>query len=222
MKEYTVEILKIEELTHDVRRIVTEKPDSNYTFEPGQATEVAVTLPDMKTERRPFTFTSKNSDENLEFIIKVYHTDGVTDIIGKLQEGNKLLVHDVWGAISYKGPGYFLAGGAGITPFLAMLRQLAEENNIDGNMLFFSNKTKRDIILEDELKHYLGDNAIFTLTRENHSDYENGHIDIDMLKKHNVDFSKYFYVCGTPKMTNELVKGLKEAGVPDEKIVYEH
>lgn len=221
MKEYTVEILEIEELTHDVRRIVTEKPE-NYTFEPGQATEVAVSVPDMKTERRPFTFTSVNSDKNLEFIIKVYHTNGVTDIIGKLKEGDKLLVHDVWGAISYKGPGYFLAGGAGITPFLAVLRQLAQENNIDGNMLFFSNKTQRDIILEEELKQYLGDNAIFTLTRENRSNYENGHLGIDMLKKYHVDFNKYFYVCGPPMMTNELVKSLKEAGVAEDKIVYEH
>lgn len=221
MEEYTVEILEIEELTHDVRRIVTEKP-ANYTFEPGQATEVAVSVPGMKTERRPFTFTSLNSDEHLEFTIKVYHTDGVTDIIGKLEEGNKLLIHDVWGAISYKGPGYFLAGGAGITPFLAILRQLAKENNINGNVLFFSNKTHRDIIHEDELKKYLGKNAIFTLTREERSDFENGHITMDMLKAHDVDFSKYFYVCGTPKMTEHLVRELKEQGVPKEKIVYEH
>lgn len=221
MEEHTVEILEIEELTHDVRHIITEKP-KNYTFEPGQATEVAVSVEGSETERRPFTFTSLNSNKNLEFMIKVYHTDGVTDIIGKLQKGDKLIVHDVWGAIEYKGPGYFLAGGAGITPFVAILRQLAKENNIDGNMLFFSNKTKRDVILEDELSQYLGDNAIFTLTRENHSAYYNGHIDMDMLEDFKVDFSKYFYVCGTPKMTNELIKSLKEKGVPDDKIVYEH
>ncbi|MFW5974951.1 MAG: FAD-binding oxidoreductase [Bacteroidota bacterium] len=221
MEAHTVKILEIEELTHDVRRIVTEKPEG-YSFVPGQATEVAVNLPGMREERRPFTFTSRNSDKNLEFIIKVYHTDGVTDIIGKLKVGDDLIIHDVWGAIEYKGPGYFLAGGAGITPFLAILRQLQAEGNLNGNRLFFSNKTKRDIILENELKNMLGDNAHMTLTRENHSHYEKGHIDIDFLKNHNVDFSKYFYVCGTPQMPEKLVGDLKKEGVSEDKIVYEH
>lgn len=221
MEAHTVKILEIEELTHDVRRIVTEKPE-NYSFVPGQATEVAVNVPDMKEERRPFTFTSLNSDKNLEFIIKVYHTDGVTDIIGKLKEGDDLIIHDVWGAIEYKGPGYFLAGGAGITPFLAILRQLHAEGNIDGNHLFFSNKTKRDIILEEELKNILGDQALFTLTRENHSNYIHSHINVEILKEHNADFNKYFYVCGTPKMTNKLVEDLKKEGVSEDRIVFEH
>ncbi len=221
MEEHTVKIIEIEELTHDVRRIVTEKPEG-YSFVPGQATEVAVNVPGMKEERRPFTFTSLNNDQNLEFIIKVYHTDGVTDIIGKLKKGDDLIIHDVWGAIEYKGPGYFLAGGAGITPFLAILRQLHTEGNVDGNYLFFSNKTKRDIILEEELRKILGDQVVFTLTRENHSEYEYNHIDMDLLKKHNADFSKYFYVCGTPKMTEKLVEDLKNAGVSEDHIVYEH
>lgn len=221
MEEHTINILEIEELTHDVRRIVTEKPEG-YAFVPGQATEVAVNVPGMKEERRPFTFTSLNSDRNLEFIIKVYHTDGVTDIIGKLKEGDHLIIHDVWGAIEYKGPGYFLAGGAGITPFLAILRQLHAEGNIDGNRLFFSNKTKPDIILEEELKDILRDQAVFTLTRENHSEYGHGHIDVDLLKKHHVNFNKYFYVCGTPKMTEKLVEDLKKEGVSEDRIVYEH
>ncbi|MDZ7777626.1 MAG: FAD-binding oxidoreductase [Bacteroidales bacterium] len=221
MEAHTVNILEIEELTHDVRRIVTEKP-AGYSFNPGQATEVAVNVPDKKEERQPFTFTSLNSNRHLEFIIKVYHTDGVTDIIGKLKVGDDLIIHDVWGAIEYKGPGYFLAGGAGITPFLAILEQLSSEGNLDGNKLFFSNKTKRDIIAEQELKNMLGDNAVMTLTRENNSDYEHGYIDMDFLENHDVDFSRYLYVCGTPKMTEKLVEALKQKGVSEDKIIYGH
>ncbi|MCF8233031.1 MAG: hypothetical protein K9J27_12685 [Bacteroidales bacterium] len=220
MEEHTVKILEIEELTHDVRRIVTEKPD-NYTFNPGQATEVAINRPGMVEERRPFTFTSLNDQDTLEFIIKVYHSEGVTDVIGELQEGDQLLIHDVWGAIRYKGPGYFLAGGAGITPFVAILRQLNKEGNLDGNKLFFSNKTHKDIILEDELKDILDGNAEFLLSREENDKYQSGHIDKDFLQKHVEDFNKYFYICGTSEMTNHLITTLKDLGVKEEQLVYE-
>ncbi|MCF8338403.1 MAG: hypothetical protein K9I74_10530 [Bacteroidales bacterium] len=220
MEEHTVKILEIEELTHDVRRIVTEKPE-NYTFNPGQATEVAINRPGMVEERRPFTFTSLNDQDNLEFIIKVYHTEGVTDVIGELQVGDQLLIHDVWGAIQYKGPGYFLAGGAGITPFIAILRQLNKEGNLDGNKLFFSNKTHKDIILEDELKEILNGNAEFLLSREKSDKYHSGHIDREFLQKHVEDFNSYFYICGTSEMTNQLIDTLKDMGVKEEQLVYE-
>lgn len=220
MEEHTVKILEIEELTHDVRRIVTEKPD-NYTFNPGQATEVAINRPGMVEERRPFTFTSLNDQNTLEFIIKVYHSEGVTDVIGELQEGDKLLIHDVWGAIQYKGPGYFLAGGAGITPFIAILRQLNKEGNLNGNKLFFSNKTHKDIILEDELENILNGNVEFLLSREESDKYQSGHIDKEFLQKHVEDFNRYFYICGTSEMTNHLIATLKELGVKEEQLVYE-
>jgi len=221
MEEHTVKILEIEELTHDVRRIVTEKPE-NYTFNPGQATEVAINRPGMKEERRPFTFTSTNDDNNLEFIIKVYHTEGVTDVIGELETGDQLLIHDVWGAIEYKGPGYFLAGGAGITPFVAILRQLHKEGNVDGNKLLFSNKKEEDIILKNELDDILNGNVKYLLSREQKNNYFSGRIDKEFLKKQVEDFDRYFYICGTPEMTEELITTLKELGVKEEKMVYEH
>jgi predicted ferric reductase len=94
-----------------------------------------LTLPTLKT-KRPFTFTSLNDNDYLEFIIKIYDSnDGVTEL-GKLKQGDELLIHDVWGAIEYKGEGVFIAGGAGVTPFIAILRQLQAENKIANNKLF--------------------------------------------------------------------------------------
>jgi predicted ferric reductase len=76
--------------------------------------------PNLKT-KRPFTFTSLN-DDYLEFIIKIYDSnDGVTRELGELKQGDELLIHDVWGAIEYKGEGVFIAGGAGVTRSLQFL-----------------------------------------------------------------------------------------------------
>ena len=219
--EHKVKILQINQITHDVKEFITEKPEE-FSYRPGQATVVSVNKPGLENEKRPFTFTSLNEDNNLGFTIKIYsEKDGVTDSMDELKEGDELIINNPWGAIKYKGPGYFIAGGAGITPFIAILRQLKKENKIDGNMLFFSNKTSKDIILENELKEILGDNVIFTLTRENHPDYHYGRIDENFLKHHVKDFNKHFYVCGTPEMTEDINKTLEKLGVSSDSLVFE-
>jgi hypothetical protein len=219
--DHKVKILDIKKITHDVKEFVTEKPEG-MTYSPGQATVVSVNKPGLEEEKRPFTFTSLNDNENLEFIIKIYHNlHGVTDKMDELKVGDELIINGPWGAINYKGPGYFIAGGAGITPFIAIFRQLRKEGKVSGNKLFFSNKTKDDIILEDELKETLGDDAIFTLTREKHQDYHHGHIDEEFLKNHVDDFNKHFYVCGTPEMTKSINETLQKLGASSDSLVFE-
>src|SRR3954471_12065373 len=155
-----VRILDIHEVTHDVKCIRLEKPDV-YVFTPGQATEVSVNKPGWEEEKRPFTFTCLNEEHYLEFTIKGYFDhDGVTKQIHGLNVGDELIIRDVWGTISYNGPGYFIAGGAGITPFIAILRQLHKDNKLAGNKLLFGNKTAADIIYKDELTSMLGADLI--------------------------------------------------------------
>ena len=135
MEEHLVKILSIESVTHDVRRYKLEKPQ-NYSFIPGQATEIAINKPGWKNERRPFTFTSLNDWDHLEFTIKSYpQRNGVTNQLLQLKQGDELLLHDVWGAIQYKGEGTFIAGGAGITPFIAIFRQLHKDGKLGNNKI---------------------------------------------------------------------------------------
>jgi ferredoxin-NADP reductase len=219
--EEVVKILSIEQLTHDVKRYRFEKPEG-YHFEPGQATEVSINQGKWKEERRPFTFTSLNEWSFLEFTIKSYRDhDGVTHELDTLRAGDELIIRDVWGAIAYKGDGFFIAGGAGITPFLAIFRQLYKDKKIGGNRLYFSNKTESDIILRDELTTMLGDNARFILTRSSAPGIEKGYIDKDFLQKNVSDFSKPFYVCGPDKMVESISNDLRSLGASPEAIVFE-
>ena len=182
MEEHVVKILKIEQVTHNVRRYTLEKP-GGYRFIPVQATEISINTPRWRNEKRPFTFTCLNEAPYLEFTIKSYTDhDGVTNALGKITPGSELIVRDVWGAINYAGPGVFIAGGAGVTPFIAIFRQLYRDNNINGNRLIFSNKTSGDIILKDEFTKMLGNRFLNTLTRENNPLHENRRIDEAFLK----------------------------------------
>jgi ferredoxin-NADP reductase len=219
--EHIVKIKAVENVTHDVKRFTCEKPDG-YHFIPGQATEVSINKSGWEEERRPFTFTSLADSPDLEFTIKIY-TDhpGVTNELNSLVPGDELIVRDVWGAIEYKGPGYFIAGGAGITPFIAILRQLQRENKLEGNKLFFSNKTDRDIILEEEFLSMLNANALYTITDEPGTKYLTGFINEDFLIKNVDDFSKHFYLCGPPKMVEALEAALVKLGASPDAVVFE-
>jgi len=219
MEEHPVRILATEKVTHNVKRFKLSKPES-YSFKPGQATDIVINLPEWKKERRPFTFTGLNNWNYLEFTIKIYSDhEGVTNQLGKLKTGDELILHDVFGAIQYKGEGVFIAGGAGVTPFIAIFRQLQKDGDIGDNQLIFSNKTSEDIILKDEFEKMLGDNFINTLTDEKTEKYDNVLIDNAYLRKKIKDLSKYFYVCGPLPMIDSVCKALIELGADDNKIV---
>ena len=151
-----VKILSIVNATHDVLKIKTEKP-LGISYFPGQAVDVSIDKPNLEKETKPFTFTSIPSDDHLEFLIKVYpQHKGVTEQIEKLNQGDTLLIGDVFGAIKYKEEGVIIAGGAGITPFIAILKDLEKQNKIGNNKLIFANKTSGDIIEKGLFKPFIG------------------------------------------------------------------
>ena len=205
-------ILDITPVTHNVKRFKVQKP-AGYRFVPGQATEVAVNKPGWENERRPFTFTALNDWDHLEFTIKIYDSrQGVTHQLGLLRPGDSLRIHDVWGAIQYQGEGTFIAGGAGVTPFIAIFRQLQQEGKVGSNRLIFSNKTRADIILEQEFGRILGANFINTLTEEAVPGYDHHKIDEVYLRARVKDFQQPFYICGPDAMVSDLKNTLEKLG----------
>lgn len=220
---HTVKITDIQNITHDVRQIRLEKPDG-YNFTSGQATEVAIDKEDWRDEKRPFTFTSLNSDSYLEFVIKVYPDhDGVTEQIGKLETGDSLIIDDPWGTIKYSGEGVFLAGGAGVTPFIAIFRDLHKKGEIGDNKLIFSNKSDKDIILKEEFQEILGDQFVNVITDEPTDEhiFLNGFIDKDFLDSQIDNYDQEFYVCGPGPFNEAMMKYLKELGADPEALIFE-
>jgi ferredoxin-NADP reductase len=221
MGQHIVKIKSIGKVTHDVLRIVTEKPPA-YTFVSGQATDVSINNTDWKDEKRPFTFTCLPDNNYIEFTIKTYPShQSVTNQLLQLNMDDELILHDVFGDIAYKGEGLFIAGGAGVTPFISIFRHLQSKNEIRNNKLIFANKTKDDIILEEEFKNMLGENFINILSDEKIDGYANGFITEDFLKANINDPSKYIYLCGPPPMMDAVEKILAHLKVNEKLIVKE-
>jgi ferredoxin-NADP reductase len=212
MNQHTVKILSTAFVTPDVLSIKTEKPHS-YHFEPGQATEMAINKNGWKKMKRPFTFTSLPSDEHLEFTIKTYPSHkGLTNEMLNVRAGDELILHEVFGTISYQGPGLFVAGGAGVTPFIAIFRQLRKSGQLNGNRLLCANKTKKDIILENEFSFILGTDFINILSQEKVQGYENGYITGAFLVSLMTDDTRRVYLCGPPPMMHTVEKFLMNSG----------
>lgn len=221
MDIYPVRVLSTRWVTHNVRQFMVDKP-KGYTFVPGQATEVSLPSDKWKDQRRPFTFTGLNEWDHLEFTIKIYpERHGVTEQLGLLKNGDEIVLHDVWGAIQYKGEGTFIAGGAGVTPFIAILRQLRRDGQLGSNRLIFSNNTEKDIILKDQWDEWLGPKVTYLLSREKVPGFAYGKIDEAWLQKNIQDFKQQFYVCGPDQMVADLKKALENLGGKDTLVTVE-
>lgn len=131
------------------------------------------------------------------------------------------MLEEVYGVIRYEGKGVFIAGGAGITPFIAILKMLVKDKKIDGNKLIFANKKKEDIFLKTSFEAILGENFINILSDESMDDCAYGKVDKEFSQSQIEDFSQYFYVCGPPKMIDAVEKARKELGVKQDQIVKE-
>lgn len=218
MRQQPVKIKSISHINYNVVQIVTEKPE-HFNFKPGQATEISINRNGWQAEKRPFTFTSLPENDFLEFTIKIYTLHkNVTNKIDELVVNDELILHEVFGDISYKGEGVFIAGGAGVTPFISILRHLHSKKKIGNNKLIFANNIIDDIILAEEFKEMLGDNFINILTHENIEGYAHGLITEEFLREHITDTGKYVYLCGPPPMMDAVEKQLANLNI-DEKLI---
>lgn len=219
---HTLTLRRIEPVTHDTNHLVFDLPEG-FDYTPGQAVELSLDRDGWRDEGRPFTMVNLPGGDTLEFVIKSYPDhDGVTEQIGRMSAGDRVIVGDPWGAIEDKGPGVFIAGGAGVTPFIAVLRKrLAENGTLSGCTLIFSNSTEKDIILRDTFESMEGLTCIFTVTDQDDAGVETGMVDRDFLSGRISPEQGHFYICGPEPMIDDVARALADLGVDDERIVTE-
>lgn len=221
MSNYKVKVLKTDMITHNVKRFVVERP-LGYNFISGQAADISLNRPGMEDELRPFTFTSTEDWDTLEFIIKIYSGhDGVTKKLGAVEVGDELILHDVFGTITYHGPGLFIAGGAGITPFISIFRDLKSKGQLEGNTLIFVNRTLGDVILKEELEEMLAGNFVNVVETSSDPSIPPRFINRDFVKHYVNDNNQYYYICGPESFTLIMVDYLLELGVSKPQIIIE-
>ena len=221
MANHIVKVIESNFINHDVKRFLVEKPEG-FDFTPGQAVNLSINDPEWINELRPFTFTNQKETNNLEFIVKIYNKHkGVTNKLAGINKGDELILHNVFGAIHYEKPGIFIAAGTGITPFLAIFRDLYKKNKLRGNKLIFLNKTSLDIIAFNELNRMFKQDILHVLTREGVVGFKGKRIDRNFLIENIADFSQHFYVFGPTDFVEDILRILKDLGASSDSLVFE-
>lgn len=116
----------------------------------------------------------------------------------------------------------FLAGGAGITPFLSFLQYAYDTKRSDDLLLLYSNKAENEIAFKKEFDMFASQKnvkVIYTLSREKKKGFENGRLDETLISKYSKSISKpTFWICGPPAFTSAMETLLRNMKVDSDKI----
>lgn len=220
--QHRVSILQKEWLTHNVICLKLERP-TGFGFTPGQAIELTIDEETFLNDAAPFTLTGLQTAPYLELIIKVYpQHNGMTLGLSKLKEGDDLLIGDAWDSFSYKGQGTYIAGGSGITPFIAILRDLNAKGGIIDQTLLFANKSEKDIFMKEELSEMKGLRFVNILSEEKTESYGYGGIGKGFLQTQISDYNQFFYLCGPGLFSLDIKEQLIGLGADENKIFSEY
>ncbi|MCS7109428.1 MAG: FAD-binding oxidoreductase [Candidatus Micrarchaeota archaeon] len=204
-------------------------------FKPGQFVNLYIQRENEPLLARPYSIASSPLNKDyLELTIKIIPNGRFTPRVAALKVGDVVKIGGPFGKFFFLDEEkmkdiILIGGGCGITPFISMIRYVAEKNLDIKLTYFYSARTMDSILYKNELesiaRSHKNIKVIFTCTREESKSWngERGRINIDMIKKY-VDIkdeNKYYMLCGPPEMIKSLVEQLKSAGIKEEKILHE-
>ncbi len=230
---------KVMQKTSQASDVVTLKLEPidpfNLDFKPGQFVNLYIQREGETLLARPYSIASSPTNQNyLELTIKIIEGGRFTPRVASLKEGDIVKVGGPFGKFFFLDEEkmkdvVLIGGGCGITPFISIIRYVADRN-LDTNITYFySARTMGTILYKDELESIAEKHPniklVFTCTRENSSEWkgEKGRISADMIRKYtdvnNPD--KYYMLCGPPEMIKALVEALKGIGIAEDRILHE-
>ncbi len=198
-----------------------------FSFEPGQF--VLISFLDDRAEKKIRAYSISSAPQDKFLAITVKKIGVFSSALHNLKIGEKIK------ASPPKGDFYpqksmnnlvFLAGGIGIAPFHSIIRNFYLKKSSKKITLFYSNRTKRDIVFFKELnkmaRKWSSFKVIYLLTREklkNKAIQECCRLNAEILKKYLRNLkNKNYFICGPAEFVNNLWKELKKNGVKEELI----
>lgn len=151
--DYEFTVKKVQMLNNNVFEIELIPNKKVMDFSPGQFIFIRFVGVGVSSEPHPFSIASSVNDDVLKIVIK--SLGDFTSKLANIQSGMLAKVEGPYGSF-YKNKNstkkeIWIAGGVGITPFLAMARSL---NNIDFEIdLYFCLKNKNEAVLLNELEY---------------------------------------------------------------------
>ena len=230
MPSYQVKLAGREHVAEGTLAFRFEKP-AGFAFKAGQAVVLELLDPAAADgqKRRTFSLVSAPFDSALLIATRM-RDSGFKRALNALPEGAGVKLIGPMGQFTLADtarPAVLIAGGIGITPFVSMLRQAAQDRSPQPLALLYSNRRPEDAAFLGELQELARRNRSFrlvaTMTDMANStrawDGERGLIDADMIRRCAGGLAApVYYVVGPPAMVMAMQETLRGAGVAEDDI----
>ncbi|WP_354700486.1 Propane 2-monooxygenase, reductase component [Paraconexibacter sp. AEG42_29] len=217
----TVETIR--ELTHDISHVVLRIDEpSDFEFTPGHYVDLHVPGSDGE-ERRSFSMANLPGDGQIELMIKRYPGGRLSGMLedGSLTVGAELAFTGPYGAFRLRQndrPVLMVAGGSGMAPQIALLRQMARDGIDRPVRFFYGARQRRDLFHLDEIQALGAQLPDFRFVavlsdpaEEDGWDGEGGFVHDAVsryLKSGEIDADVEAYLCGPPPMVDAATEML--------------
>jgi len=254
-KKQPVKLIAKETLSHDVRKFRFElPPNTALGLQAGRHIIASTNKPNGVVARNYSPVSAEEAEGYFELNVKIYLPNEkfpqggqFSQFLESLQIGDTIDIKGPIGKCFYSGPSELsllakggmetrkastiamMAGGVGITPFLAIIRKIfsnpADKTKVS---LLFANQTEEDIFLRQELEAYASKYSNFklwyTLDRPPQNwKYSSGFINATMIKEHLFEGDvapSVFLLCGPPPMIKyACMPNLTELGVKESDVI---
>jgi ferredoxin-NADP reductase len=219
----TAEVREIIDETPRVRSLVLHLPEWPG-HKPGQHVDVRLTAEDGYQAQRSYSIASPPQAGMVTLTVERL-TDGEVSsyLAGDVRAGDKFELRGpiggyfVWTA-GLGGPLFLVAGGSGIVPLMAMLRQRAAAKSDVPATLLYSSRAYEDIIYRSELDGLAlhGVSVQHTLTRAQPAGWQGLSRRIDRAMLESVGFTPEqrprIFICGPTPMVEAAARDLRDLG----------
>ncbi|MEM6431261.1 MAG: ferric reductase-like transmembrane domain-containing protein [Deinococcota bacterium] len=195
---------------------------AGLTFKPGQFAWLKFGKSPFTVRENPFSFCSSPlAAGKVSFGIKAI--GNFTKSLQDLPIGTRAYLDGPHGSFSIDevpAAGYvFIAGGVGITPFISMLKTMADRGDPRPVLLFYGEQSLDSAAFRDDLaalEQQLALTVVYVLTQPSEDwQGETGYINAKVLGHHlaREGFTREYFICGPNVMTDAVEDALETLGV---------
>ena len=236
VKEFTTQVEKIVDLTHDIKEVTLKLIDPPI-IEPKAGQFVQFQVPEYALSEasvyRAYSKASSPSNQNhVELQIRlVPHGICTTYVHEHLKVGETIMINGPYGEFYLRDNDrdlIFIAGGSGMAPIKAILLDMAERGDKRRATYFFGARTRKDLFLLDEMKELEGRLENFTFipalsepAAEDKWEGEVGLITEVVRRRATNGQNSEAYLCGSPGMIDACIAVLHDIGVAEDAVYYD-
>lgn len=209
---------KISNVVHknDIIELHMAPTDKKLDYLPGQFAFVKLDQKGVLGEIHPFSISSNPAAQNLRFSIK--QLGDYTGLLSDVKAGQSVKVDGPYGTFSNKvvnnNDQVWVAGGIGVTPFLAMAANLDDSQKVT---MFYSVKTANEAVYKQDLQEIAKQKTNFRLIVIE-SDKDGMLTSEIILSKSKTTSETTYMICGPGAMMKALRSQLRTGGVANKNI----